>query len=71
MSDSDAPLLFLGRKVNSFLLLFVAAAGIWDYFQGTMLQKFASFYNGVTVVMGPAFDYNYDGRHDTPEQIQQ
>lgn len=55
----------------SVWLLAVAAAGIWDYFQGTLLPKFASFYNGVTVVMGPAFDYNYDGQHDTPGQIKQ
>lgn len=59
------------RSMASCFLLSVARAGIWDYFQSTLLQKFASFYNGVTVVMGPAFDYNYDGRHDTPDQIQQ
>lgn len=49
----------------------MTAAGIWDYFQGSLLRSFAAAYNGVTVVMGPAFDYNYDGRHDTQEQIEQ
>ncbi|XP_041811855.1 ectonucleotide pyrophosphatase/phosphodiesterase family member 3 [Chelmon rostratus] len=44
---------------------------IWKYFQGTLLKKYASIYNGINVVTGPVFDYNYDGQYDTPEQIQQ
>lgn len=44
---------------------------IWDYFHGTLLKKYASMYNGVNVVTGPVFDYNYDGQYDAPEQIQQ
>uniref|UniRef100_A0A3B4HA82 Venom phosphodiesterase 1-like n=1 Tax=Pundamilia nyererei TaxID=303518 RepID=A0A3B4HA82_9CICH len=44
---------------------------IWDYFHNTLLKKYASIYNGMNVVLGPVFDYNYDGRFDTPEQIQQ
>ncbi|XP_047460671.1 venom phosphodiesterase 1 [Mugil cephalus] len=44
---------------------------IWDYFHNTLLKRYASLYNGINVVTGPAFDYNYDGRYDTPDQIQQ
>ncbi|KAA8591254.1 hypothetical protein FQN60_002197 [Etheostoma spectabile] len=44
---------------------------IWDYFYSTLLKKYASIYNGVNVVTGPAFDYNHDGQYDTPEQIQE
>ncbi|KAF3834345.1 hypothetical protein F7725_025549 [Dissostichus mawsoni] len=44
---------------------------IWDYFQNTLLKKYAYIYNSINVVTGPAFDYNYDGQYDTPEQIQQ
>ncbi|XP_042363020.1 venom phosphodiesterase 1 [Plectropomus leopardus] len=44
---------------------------IWDYFHSTLLKKYASVYNGVNVVTGPAFDFNYDGRYDTPEQLQE
>ncbi|XP_068431430.1 venom phosphodiesterase 1 [Clinocottus analis] len=44
---------------------------IWDFLHGTLLRKYAAAYNGVNVVSGPAFDYNYDGRYDAPEQIQQ
>uniref|UniRef100_A0A671VD45 Venom phosphodiesterase 1-like n=1 Tax=Sparus aurata TaxID=8175 RepID=A0A671VD45_SPAAU len=43
---------------------------IWDYFHRSLLKKYASIYNGVNVVTGPVFDYNYDGRYDSPEQIQ-
>ncbi|KAM4630105.1 venom phosphodiesterase CdcPDE [Polymixia lowei] len=44
---------------------------IWDYFQNTLLKKYASQYNGVSVVTGPAFDHNFDGQYDTLQQIQQ
>uniref|UniRef100_A0A3B4UI61 Venom phosphodiesterase 1-like n=1 Tax=Seriola dumerili TaxID=41447 RepID=A0A3B4UI61_SERDU len=43
---------------------------IWYYFHNTLLKKYASVYNGINVVIGPVFDYNYDGHYDTPEQIQ-
>ncbi|XP_041664821.1 ectonucleotide pyrophosphatase/phosphodiesterase family member 3-like [Cheilinus undulatus] len=43
---------------------------IWDYFHNTLLKKYASLYNGINVVTGPVFDYNYDGQFDSPEQIQ-
>ncbi|XP_067467965.1 venom phosphodiesterase 1 isoform X1 [Thunnus thynnus] len=44
---------------------------IWDYFHSSLLKKYASVYNGINVVSGPVFDYNYDGHYDTPEQIHQ
>ncbi|XP_061617026.1 venom phosphodiesterase 1 isoform X2 [Phyllopteryx taeniolatus] len=42
---------------------------MWAYFHGTLLRKYASVYNGVNVLTGPAFDYDHDGRHDQPELI--
>uniref|UniRef100_A0A3P8PMU4 SMB domain-containing protein n=1 Tax=Astatotilapia calliptera TaxID=8154 RepID=A0A3P8PMU4_ASTCA len=65
------------KKKRHFLLLclhcsiFSSFSGIWDYFHNTLLKKYASIYNGMNVVLGPVFDYNYDGQFDTPEQIQQ
>uniref|UniRef100_A0A7N8XK68 Venom phosphodiesterase 1-like n=1 Tax=Mastacembelus armatus TaxID=205130 RepID=A0A7N8XK68_9TELE len=44
---------------------------IWDYFHSSLLKTYASVYNGVNVVTGPVFDYNYDGLYDSPEQILQ
>uniref|UniRef100_A0A3P9DQ73 Venom phosphodiesterase 1-like n=1 Tax=Maylandia zebra TaxID=106582 RepID=A0A3P9DQ73_9CICH len=60
-------------KKRHFLLLclhfsiFSSFSGIWDYFHNTLLKKYASIYNGMNVVLGPVFDYNYDGQFDTPE----
>ncbi|ROK64914.1 Ectonucleotide pyrophosphatase/phosphodiesterase family member 3 [Anabarilius grahami] len=42
---------------------------LWQYFQEVLLLKYASQYNGINVVTGPAYDYNYDGRFDSPDQI--
>lgn len=69
--NSTAEQQFDALLTSNLVPMFPAFKSIWDYFQATLLQRFASVYNGMTVVMGPAFDYNYDGRHDTPEQIQQ
>lgn len=44
---------------------------VWDYFHTTLLKKYASQYNGINVVTGPAFDYNYDGQFDSQDQIEQ
>ncbi|XP_071356592.1 ectonucleotide pyrophosphatase/phosphodiesterase family member 3 [Trachinotus anak] len=41
---------------------------IWSYFHNTLLKKYATVYNGINVVTGPVFDYNYDGQYDTAEQ---
>ena len=57
--------------VTNLIPMYPEFKKIWSYFHSTLLKKYASQYNGVNVVTGPVFDYNYDGRYDTPEQIQQ
>ena len=47
-----------------------ALLGIWDHFQVVLLRKYALQYNGLNVVTGPVFDYNYDGLYDSADQIQ-
>uniref|UniRef100_A0A8C9N758 Alkaline phosphodiesterase I n=1 Tax=Serinus canaria TaxID=9135 RepID=A0A8C9N758_SERCA len=42
---------------------------IWDYFHNVLLQKYARERNGVNVISGPVFDYNYDGHFDSPDEI--
>ncbi|XP_007669807.2 ectonucleotide pyrophosphatase/phosphodiesterase family member 3 [Ornithorhynchus anatinus] len=42
---------------------------IWNYFHQTLLIKYASERNGVNVISGPIFDYNYDGHFDTLDEI--
>ena len=61
---------FLYFNLISSLFLFPFSE-IWDYFHSSLLKKYASVYNGINVVSGPVFDYNYDGHYDTPEQIHQ
>lgn len=43
---------------------------IWDFFQKTLLKKYAFVYNGVTVVTGPVFDWDHDGRFDENQNQQ-
>ncbi|NWY53072.1 ENPP3 phosphodiesterase, partial [Chionis minor] len=42
---------------------------IWEYFHTVLLQKYARERNGVNVISGPVFDYNYDGHFDTLDEI--
>uniref|UniRef100_A0A8C9DIY5 Ectonucleotide pyrophosphatase/phosphodiesterase family member 3 n=1 Tax=Prolemur simus TaxID=1328070 RepID=A0A8C9DIY5_PROSS len=42
---------------------------MWDYFHSVLLIKLATERNGVNVVSGPIFDYNYDGHFDAPNEI--
>ncbi|XP_060051667.1 ectonucleotide pyrophosphatase/phosphodiesterase family member 2 isoform X3 [Erinaceus europaeus] len=45
--------------------------GVWNYFQRVLVKKYASERNGVNVISGPVFDYDYDGLHDTQDKIKQ
>ncbi|XP_068933490.1 ectonucleotide pyrophosphatase/phosphodiesterase family member 3 [Petaurus breviceps papuanus] len=42
---------------------------MWDYFHRVLLVKYATERNGVNVISGPVFDYNYDGHSDEPHEI--
>ncbi|XP_062952753.1 ectonucleotide pyrophosphatase/phosphodiesterase family member 3 isoform X1 [Cynocephalus volans] len=42
---------------------------MWDYFHSDLLIRHAMERNGVNVVSGPVFDYNYDGHFDAPDEI--
>ncbi|XP_073930612.1 ectonucleotide pyrophosphatase/phosphodiesterase family member 3 isoform X2 [Castor canadensis] len=42
---------------------------MWDYFHRALLIRHAVERNGVNVVSGPIFDYNYDGHFDAPNEI--
>lgn len=67
---TEAELLF-----ECFLLLmfifFCGCAGVWSYLQGTLLRRYAEASNGINVLCGPVFDYNYDGLRDTTEKIKE
>lgn len=42
---------------------------MWSYLQGALLKRFAQESNGINVLAGPIFDYNYDGLRDTTDEI--
>ncbi|XP_044530459.1 ectonucleotide pyrophosphatase/phosphodiesterase family member 3 [Gracilinanus agilis] len=43
---------------------------MWEYFHNVLLLKYATERNGVNVISGPVFDYNYDGLSDEPDEIE-
>lgn len=57
--------------VHEELILFFDFPGVWNYFQRVLVKKYASERNGVNVISGPIFDYDYDGLHDTQDKIKQ
>ncbi|EDL04784.1 ectonucleotide pyrophosphatase/phosphodiesterase family member 1 isoform 1 [Mus musculus] len=44
---------------------------IWHYLHDTLLQRYAHERNGINVVSGPVFDFDYDGRYDSLEILKQ
>ncbi|XP_007945582.1 ectonucleotide pyrophosphatase/phosphodiesterase family member 3 [Orycteropus afer afer] len=42
---------------------------MWQYFHSVLLIRYATERNGVNVISGPVFDYNYDGHFDAPDEI--
>ncbi|XP_015276739.1 PREDICTED: ectonucleotide pyrophosphatase/phosphodiesterase family member 3 [Gekko japonicus] len=44
---------------------------IWNYFHERLLSKYAKERNGLNVVSGPIFDYDYDGHFDSLDKIKQ
>ena len=46
-----------GKYFKHFIPLFLA---MWNYFHSVLLVKYAMERNGVYVVSGPIFDYDYD-----------
>uniref|UniRef100_A0A8C3TLM6 Ectonucleotide pyrophosphatase/phosphodiesterase 3 n=1 Tax=Catharus ustulatus TaxID=91951 RepID=A0A8C3TLM6_CATUS len=45
---------------SNIVPMYKAFKDIWDYFHDVLLQKYARERNGVNVISGPVFDYNYD-----------
>ncbi|XP_071405199.1 ectonucleotide pyrophosphatase/phosphodiesterase family member 3 [Pithys albifrons albifrons] len=56
---------------SNIVPMYTAFRDIWDYFHNVLLQEYARERNGVNVVSGPVFDYNYDGHFDSPDEIKQ
>ncbi|CAK7301587.1 Ectonucleotide pyrophosphatase/phosphodiesterase family member 3 [Vulpes lagopus] len=64
-SDSQYDVLITSNLVP----MYKAFKEMWDYFHSFLLVKHTMERNGVNVVSGPVFDYNYDGHFDAPSEI--
>uniref|UniRef100_A0A8C5G9T5 SMB domain-containing protein n=1 Tax=Gouania willdenowi TaxID=441366 RepID=A0A8C5G9T5_GOUWI len=66
----------IDRKYDAVLItntvpMYPAFKRIWTYFQRVLVKRFATERNGVNVMIGPIFDYNYDGVRDSMELIRE
>ncbi|KAM8946615.1 ectonucleotide pyrophosphatase/phosphodiesterase family member 1 [Pelodytes ibericus] len=60
---------YAGRVTSNIVPMYPAFQVIWNYFHNVLLLKYAEKKNGVHVISGPIFDYNFDGRFDTEAQL--
>uniref|UniRef100_A0A7N6ALU5 SMB domain-containing protein n=1 Tax=Anabas testudineus TaxID=64144 RepID=A0A7N6ALU5_ANATE len=57
--------------ITNTVPMYPAFKRMWTYLQGTLLKRYAEENNGINVLAGPIFDYNYDGLRDTTEKIKE
>uniref|UniRef100_A0A8D0CTZ1 Ectonucleotide pyrophosphatase/phosphodiesterase 2 n=1 Tax=Sander lucioperca TaxID=283035 RepID=A0A8D0CTZ1_SANLU len=72
------PPLILSRRqkydavlITNTVPMYPAFKRIWSYFQRALVKKYATERNGVNVLVGPIFDYDYDGVSDSAEKIKE
>ncbi|XP_055083885.1 ectonucleotide pyrophosphatase/phosphodiesterase family member 2 isoform X2 [Periophthalmus magnuspinnatus] len=68
--------LHMEKKYDAVLItntvpMYPAFKRIWSYFQRALVKKFANEKNGVNVLIGPIFDYDFDGVRDSTERIKE
>ncbi|XP_029307335.1 autotaxin isoform X1 [Cottoperca gobio] len=66
----------IDKKYDAVLItntvpMYPAFKRIWGYFQRALVKKYATERNGVNVLIGPIFDYDYDGVRDSAEKIKE
>ncbi|KAK6491550.1 ectonucleotide pyrophosphatase/phosphodiesterase family member 2-like [Huso huso] len=63
-------------RYDAFLItnavpMYPAFKKVWNYFQRVLVKRYATERNGVNVISGPIFDYDYDSLYDTSDKIKQ
>ncbi|XP_034029789.1 ectonucleotide pyrophosphatase/phosphodiesterase family member 2 isoform X1 [Thalassophryne amazonica] len=66
----------LDRKYDAVLItntvpMYPAFKKVWGYFQRALVKKFANERNGVNILIGPIFDYDFNGIRDTAEKMKE
>ncbi|KAL7987761.1 hypothetical protein Chor_006680 [Crotalus horridus] len=56
---------------SNIVPMFKGFTRLWNYFHTTLIPKYARERNGLNVISGPIFDYNYDGHFDSYDTIKQ
>ncbi|XP_053315668.1 ectonucleotide pyrophosphatase/phosphodiesterase family member 1 isoform X2 [Spea bombifrons] len=62
---------YAGRVTSNIVPMYPAFKVIWNYVHTVLLRKYAKKKNGIQVISGPIFDYDFDGLADSGEQISQ
>ncbi|XP_029928201.1 autotaxin isoform X1 [Myripristis murdjan] len=57
--------------ITNTVPMYPAFKRVWGYFQRALVKKYANERNGLNVVIGPIFDYDYDGVRDSAEKMKQ
>ncbi|TNN02863.1 hypothetical protein fugu_010350 [Takifugu bimaculatus] len=55
--------------ISNTVPMYPAFKKIWSYFQRSLVKRYATERNGLNVLVGPIFDYDYDGVRDSTEKI--
>ncbi|XP_063307183.1 ectonucleotide pyrophosphatase/phosphodiesterase family member 2 isoform X4 [Pelobates fuscus] len=67
--SSSADAKYEAFLITNVIPIYPAFKKIWNYFQRTLVKRLASERNGVNIITGPIFDYDYDGLYDSPEKV--
>uniref|UniRef100_A0A7N9ASF0 Ectonucleotide pyrophosphatase/phosphodiesterase 2 n=1 Tax=Mastacembelus armatus TaxID=205130 RepID=A0A7N9ASF0_9TELE len=59
------------RADKQITYAFLYPPRVWGYFQRALVKKYATERNGVNVLTGPIFDYDYNGVRDSFEKIKE
>ncbi|XP_043922856.1 ectonucleotide pyrophosphatase/phosphodiesterase family member 2 [Protopterus annectens] len=57
--------------ITNIVPMYPAFKRVWNYFQKVLVKRYAMERNGVNIISGPIFDYDYDGVYDTQEKNKQ
>ncbi|XP_078255637.1 ectonucleotide pyrophosphatase/phosphodiesterase family member 3-like isoform X1 [Rhinoraja longicauda] len=60
---------FEGLFTSNLIPMYKAFQKIWNYFHNVLLVKYAQQRNGINVISGPVYDFDFNGRFDTPDII--
>ncbi|XP_069477649.1 autotaxin isoform X2 [Ambystoma mexicanum] len=69
--SSSAEAKYDALLITNLIPVYPAFKKIWNYFQRVLVKRYATERNGVNVISGPIFDYDFDGLYDTPDKIKQ